>query len=160
MNQVGNLKPKFIKAREEDNIENFMIDTIMTSEIIKKDTDQIVETEEMSTGKIEVDLHINKIIGEKILEVMQAHTKILGDSTVEENTEITIGLKITVEIEIGVDLAKDPFQEMLIIEETIEVIVDQGLVQEQVQIEIELGVINVENMIILQKNRLDMYTKG
>ena len=121
MNQVGNLNPKFIKAREKDKIENFMIDAIMTSETIKLDTDQIVETEEISMDKIEVDLGMNKIIGEEILEEMQEYTKILGDRTVEENTEITIGIKITVEKEVGIGLEKDHFQGMLIIEGTIEI---------------------------------------
>ena len=36
---------------------------------------------------------MKKIIGEKILEAIQEHSKILGDRTVEENTEVTIGMK-------------------------------------------------------------------
>ena len=55
------------------------------------------------------------------------------------------------EKEEGLRLEKDHFQRILIIEGMTEVqtIVDQGQNQEQVQTEIELGVISVENMIIL-----------
>ena len=66
---------------------------------------------------MEVDLGINKIIGEE----MQEHTKILGDRIVEKNTEITTGMKIAVEIKVGIGLEKDHFQEMLIIKGMTEV---------------------------------------
>ena len=66
-------------------------------------------------------IDMNKITGEKTVEVTQEHTKILGDRIVEENTEITIGMKTTVEIEVGVGLEKDHFQEILMVVETIEV---------------------------------------
>ena len=55
---------------------------------------------------------MNKIIGGKILEAIQEHTKILGDRIVEENTEVTIGMKITVEKEVGVGLGKSQFQKI------------------------------------------------
>ena len=93
-----------------------MMDAAITSDTIKIDTDWIVETEEISIDKIEVDLGMNTFIEEKILEAMQEHNKILGDRTIKENTEITIGLKITVEIEVGIGLERDHFQEVLIIE--------------------------------------------
>ena len=45
----------------------------------------------------------------------------MGDRTVEEKTEKTIGMKITVEKEVGVGLGEDHFQEItIIIEGTIE----------------------------------------
>ena len=58
---------------------------------------------------------MSKIIGEKILEVTQEHTKHFGDRTVEENIEVTKGMKITVEKEVGVGLGKDGFQEITLI---------------------------------------------
>ena len=48
----------------------------MTCETIKINTDQMVETEEISIDTIELDLGMNKIIGEEILEAIQEHTKI------------------------------------------------------------------------------------
>ena len=41
---------------------------------------------------------------------MQEHTNILGDRTVEENTEVTIGMNITVEKEVGVGLGQGHFK--------------------------------------------------
>ena len=46
-----------------------MIDIFTISEVIRKDIDQIVKTGD-SIGKTEVDLGINRIIEEKIVEVM------------------------------------------------------------------------------------------
>ena len=63
---------------------------------------------------------MNKIIGEEILEAMSDHIKILEDRIVEENTAVIIGIKIIAEKEVGVGLKKDHFQEILIIEGTIE----------------------------------------
>ena len=62
-------------------------------------------------------------------------------------------MKIIVEKEVGVGLEKDHFQRISVIEgeASIVVTVDQGQDQEQVQIDMALGVISVENMIILQK---------
>ena len=64
----------YIKVKEEDRVEIFMIKVIMIEEVIKIGTDQIVEMEEFSMDKIEVDLGMNRfigmIIGEEILEVM------------------------------------------------------------------------------------------
>ena len=54
------------------------------------------------------------------MEAIQEHTEILGDRTVD-NTEVTIGIKITVEKEVGVSLGKGQFQDItVIIEEMIE----------------------------------------
>ena len=58
---------------------------------------------------------MNKIIGEKILEAMQDHIKILEDRIVGENIEVIIGMKITAEKEVGVGLEKDLFQGIIII---------------------------------------------
>ena len=113
MNQLSNLNPKFMKSREEDKIDNFMIGTIIISETIKIDTDQIVETGKISIDKKEVDLGMKKNMREEILEAkIHEYTKILGDRTVEENTETIIGIKITPAIEVGTGLEKDHFQEI------------------------------------------------
>ena len=60
----------------------------------------------------------------------------MQDRVVEESIKVIIGMKITAEREVGVDLEKGHFQEIIvvIIEGTIEVqaIVDQGQDQEQV----------------------------
>ena len=64
--QVDNLNLKFTKAKEEDSIEEIMIDVIMISKIIKTNIGQIVETEG-SIDKIEVDHRYGQNIrGEKI----------------------------------------------------------------------------------------------
>ena len=72
-------------------------------------------------SKVEVDQGMNKTTGEEILDAMQGHIKILEDRTVEENIKVTIGMKITAEREVGVGLEKDHFQEIIIIEGTLEV---------------------------------------
>ena len=72
-------------AKEEDRIDENMMDTIMISKIIKTDIGQIVETED-SIDKIEVDQDMIKIIEVKILEVTQEHIKILKDRVAEEIT--------------------------------------------------------------------------
>ena len=46
-----------------------MIDTIMISEVIRIDIDQMMETED-SIDKTEAHPHMNKIIGEEISEVV------------------------------------------------------------------------------------------
>ena len=132
----------------------------MIEEVIKIDTDQIVEIEEFSIDKIEVDLGINKIIemiiGEEILEVMWKCIKSLEDRIIEEDIEEIIGMKIITEKEVEVDLEKDIWTIIAEGETGVVVIVDQDQDQEQVQIEIELGVINVENMIISWKIALQL----
>ena len=71
---------------------------------------------------------------------------------------------VTVEIEVGVNLEKGHFQDIIavIIEGMIEgqAVVDQGQDQEQVLIGIELDVINVESMITLQKTVLHPMKRG
>ena len=77
----------------------------------------------------------------------------MEDRIAEKNTEMIIGITVIVEIEVAGNLEKGHFQDIIaIIEGMIEVqaIVDQCQDQEEVQIEIELGVINVGNIIILQ----------
>ena len=55
---------------------------------------------------------------------------------------------IITEKEVGVSLEKDHIQTIIVEGETgVVVIVDQGQDQEQVQIQTELGVIDVENMV-------------
>ena len=138
-----------------------MIDAVMTSEIIKINTGQIVETGD-SLVKIEVDQGINKITEEEILKVMQECIKILQDKIVEESTEMFTEMKVMVEVEIGTGLEEDHFLETFITEERIgvQVIVGPDQDQGQVQIEIESGVTNVGNMIILQRTVLHTGKKG
>ena len=69
MEQVDNLSHKFTKVETEDKIGVSMTGAIMISEAIRTNIDQIVETED-SIDRTEVDLDMNKIIGEVILEVM------------------------------------------------------------------------------------------
>ena len=70
MGWIGNLYLRFIRAKEVDRVESFMIHIIMREEIIKIGTDQIAEIEEFNlVAKVEVDQGMNKIIGEEILEV-------------------------------------------------------------------------------------------
>ena len=85
-----------------------MIDAVMISEIIKIDTDQIVETGD-SIDKIEVDQGMNKIIEEENLELMQEHISISKDKIVEDSTEIIIDVKVIAEVEKGTDLEKNHF---------------------------------------------------
>ena len=67
---------------------------------------------------------------------------------IEENIEEIIGIKIITEKEVGAGLEKDHIQTIIAGGEIrVVVIVDQGYIQEQVQIEIELGVMNAGNMI-------------
>ena len=98
-----------MKAREEHKVGNFMIDAIMINEIIKIGTDKIVVTEKISIEKIEVNQGMNKIIGDKILEVTPEHTKYLEDRIVEGNIEVTIGKKIIGEKEVEVGLENNHF---------------------------------------------------
>ena len=70
MAPIGKSTFKFIRAEERDKVEIIMIHMNMTEEIIKIDTDQIVEIEEFNlVDKVEVDQGMSKIIGEEILEV-------------------------------------------------------------------------------------------
>ena len=107
-----------------------MTDAIMISEVIRIDTDKIVETGD-SIGKTEADPGTHKIIGEEILEVKQEHIKILKDKTVEKSTE----MKVMAEVEIGTGLEKGHFLQTLVTIEIIEVqaTVGPGQDQEQVQ---------------------------
>ena len=75
----------------------------------------------------------------------------MEDRIIEEDIGEIIGMKIIPEKEVGVGLEKDHIQTIIAEGETgVAVIVDQGQDQEQVKTEIELGVINVGNMITLQ----------
>ena len=75
--------------------------------------------------------------------------EIMVDKTVEENTEITIGM--TVMIEIGAGLERGCFPEiMAIIELEVQAKVDPGQDPELAQIGIEFIVISTGSMIILQ----------
>ena len=141
-----------------------MTHTTMTGGTIKINTDQTVGIGELNlTGKAEVDQGMNKITEEEILEAILDHIRISEDRIAEENTDVIIGMTVTVEIEVGVNLEKGHFQETIaIIEGMIEVqaIVDQGQDQEQVLIGIELDIINVESMITLQKIALHPMKRG
>ena len=76
MEQIDNSNLRYIKAKEGDRVEIFMINIIMTEEIIKtgyrsNSRDRRIQ---FSMDKVEVDLGMNRItgmiIGEEILEVM------------------------------------------------------------------------------------------
>ena len=58
---------------------------------------------------------MNKIIEEEILEAKQGHIKILEDRIAEENIEVIIGMKVTAEREVGIDLEKGHFQEIIVV---------------------------------------------
>ena len=110
-------------------------------------------------GKIEVDQGMNRIAGmilaEEILKVARGCIKILEDIIEEGDIEKIIEMKIITEKVEEVDLEKDN-QTIIEGETGVVVIVDQGQDQGQVQIEIEKGVICVENMITLQKIALQL----
>ena len=74
---------------------------------------------------------------------------------VEEGIWEIIGMRIITEKEVEVGLEKGNWT-MIGGETGVVVIVDQGQESEQVQTEIELGVISVENMITLQKIALQL----
>ena len=121
MEHIDNSNLRYIKAKEWDRVEIFIIDVIMISEVIKICIDQILEIGEFNlVDKVEVNQGISKIIGmitgEEILEVTWECIKILEDRIVEENIEEITGTKIIVEKEVGVCLEKDHFQGILIIE--------------------------------------------
>ena len=68
MEQVDNLNHTFIKIEAEDKIEVTIPDAIMTSEAIRTNIHQIVETED-SIDRSEVGLDMKKIIGKVLSEV-------------------------------------------------------------------------------------------
>ena len=74
MDYINNLNLRYSNAKEEDRVENFMINIIMIEEIFKIGIDKIAEIEEFSMDKIEVDLDMDKITGiitgKETLEVM------------------------------------------------------------------------------------------
>ena len=64
MEHIGNSNLRFIKAKEVDRVQFFMIHIIMMEEIIKICIDQIVEIEELNlVDKVGVDQGMNRIIG-------------------------------------------------------------------------------------------------
>ena len=67
------------------------------------------------------------------------------------NIEEILETRVMVQKEVEVGLEKDHIQMIVGGETGVVVIVDQHQDQEQVQIKIELGAINVGNMITLQK---------
>ena len=71
MEKIGNSNLRFIKAKEGDRVEIFMIHVIMIEGIIKISIDQIAETGEFNlVDKTEVDQGMKRIIEEDILDVM------------------------------------------------------------------------------------------
>ena len=149
-------KPQIYQTKRRGQGRNFMINAIMIEEIIEIGTDQIAEIEEFSlVDKKEVDLGMNRITGmiitEEILEITRECIKILEDRIVEQDTEEIMRMKNITEKEVEVGLKKDIWTIIVEGEIGVVVIMDQGHYQKQVQIEIELGVISVENMITLQR---------
>ena len=155
---IGHSNLRYMKVKE-DRVEIFMTHIIMTEEIAETDIDPIVMIGEINMNRIEVGQNMNKITGKKILKATRDHINILEDRIVE-NTGVIIGMKTTVETEVGVSLWKGYFGEMtILVGEMIEAIgiVDLGLDQEQVQTGTGLDAIKAENMTILQ--RIVLYPK-
>ena len=134
----------------------------MTDTIIRIGTGHMVEIEEYNLVVefnmdriIEVDQGMGKaigmILGEEILEAMQEYIKI----KISEDIMIEVDIEETIEMIIikkaGVGLEKGHIQ--VISEEMTGIVVKVawGWDHDQVLIETELGVISVENMIILHK---------
>ena len=80
-----------------------MTHIIMTEKITETDIDLVVMTGEINMSRIEVGQNMNKITGEKILETTLDHINIL-ECRIVENTRVIIGMKITVEAEVGVSV--------------------------------------------------------
>ena len=135
VDQVDNLNHKFTKAKVEEKIEAIMTDAIMIIEVIRIDTDQIVETGD-SIDKTEADSGMHQIIGEEILEVTQECIKILKDKIVK-STEIIAEMKVMAEVEIGTGPEKGNFLETLVTIETIGMQATVCPVQDQEQVQIE-----------------------
>ena len=120
MKSIGHSNLRFIKVKEEDKVEICMTHKTMTEEITKTDIHPTLVTGEINMDRTGIDQGMNKIIGQKILEATQDLIKILEDRIVE-NTGVIIGMKITVETEVGVGLGKGHLQEITIsVEEMIE----------------------------------------
>ena len=143
--QISSLNLRYFKVKEENIQEVSMTDIIMTREIIKIGIDQTAEIEkfclvvEYSVDKItETGKGMNRSIGmtfgEEILEVMWAHIRIriIEDRIIEVDIEETIGMRIMTEVEEGLEKGNI----RVILEGTIEVVVDLGQDQEWVLIEI------------------------
>ena len=146
-------KPQIHQSKRWGHSRHFMTHIIMTEEITETNIDLIVMKGEINMNRTEGGQNMNKITGEKILEETQDHINIFEDRIVE-NTEVIIGMKITVETEVGVDLGKGHFQEItILVEEMIEVqsMVDLDLDQEQVQMGTGLDAISAEKMTISQR---------
>ena len=153
---MNNLNLKSTKAKEEDKIEVAMIDTVMISEVIRIDIDQIVETGD-SIDKIEVDQGMTKIIEEIILEVIQGCIQIMKDNTIEESTN----MKVIAEVEIGTGLEKDHFLETSVMVGTmgVQAIVGPDQYQGQVQTWTDSDITSIGNMIISQRTVIPLGKK-
>ena len=119
MEGQDNLNPKYIKAEEEVRIE--AIPREMIRIVIGQTTDQTLGIED-SSGKIEVDTDLSKVIEEII-------SKITPEDTVDNTAEESIGI-IVIEIiattKVGIGLEKDYFQKIMVITELgVQTIVDQ-----------------------------------
>ena len=107
-----------------------MTDAIMISEVIRINIDQIVKIGH-SIDRPEVDLGMNKIIGEVISEVTQG---ILTDKIAEESIEIITGMKVMTEAGTGVEKGHFPTT-LVAIEIGAQATVGPGQDQRQEQIE-------------------------
>ena len=79
MIQLNGLSLRYIRVRDEDRQETFMIDAIMVKEIIKTDIDQVVEIEEW---RLVVEYNMDKII-EIALGIIRTIGMILGKEILE-----------------------------------------------------------------------------
>ena len=159
MGLIDNTNLRSIRAEEGDKVDIFMVHIIMTGEIIKIGTYQIAEIGEFNlVDKLEVDQGMNKIIEVEILGITWECTKILEETIVEKNTEVIIGMKIIAE--------RGRSRERLFSRNINNRRNDRSLNNSRLmsgsrasKIEIELGVICVEDMIISQKIALHLKKK-
>ena len=124
-------KPQVYQSKWRGQGRNFYDSHNYDGGTIKINIDQIVGIGDFNlTDKAEVDQGMNKTIEEEILEAIQGHIRISEDRIAEENIDMIIGMIVIVEREVGVDVEKGHFQEIIavIIEGTIEVqaTIDQG----------------------------------
>ena len=104
----------------------------MISEATRTDIGQIVDTED-STDRTEVDVDMNKIIGEVISEVMRDN---LIDRIEEGSIEIITGAKVMTEAGTGLEKGNIP-EAITMLEIGVQAIVGPGQDKEPVQIETE-----------------------
>ena len=114
------LNSRYIKAKIEVRIEAIVKEIIRIG--IGQTTDQTVGIED-SSGKIEVDTDLSKVIEEVVFEIIPEDTV---DQIVEESIGIIV-IEMMATTEAGIGLEKDHFQEIMVVTELeVQTIVDGG----------------------------------